>query len=1432
MPELTTRKAQLDSTERKHLESIVTQLRTRAEKDARYWIEVYFALKKEGAEVPSTLTDKEQALRQRLHEAIAREQAGGRSWTKARKLYIKGVGYTLVNRLAALRCMEVRGFLDRAVTRFRADGRTPAADPLIDAYFLAQGEGIWMAFLQACHKQAQEIEILFDLSDPYSLLMGDLADWDGDVDTAESWSTALLDAHVELLQDAGKLLDAVDDAVWRADDVLGWVYEYYNVPDLDAVRKKARGKGLDPEDVPVANQFYTPHWVVRMLTDNSLGKLFLEHEGTLQQTIQNQAARFTPEERKSRDASTAASIEELCAYLVPTDEEGEATDFEHPREIRVFDPACGSGHFLLYAFDVLERIWWKMAPDVPRSEVPTMILQHNLFGVDLDLRACQLAAFNLYLKARTRVETHGGEDFEMPSVGIICADAHVADLDRSHQLFDEVSAGDEKLRDALGSILRAFEQVEGLGSLLDVKGTLVELVDDVDGQMDIFEDADTITLPQLLGRLHETVAEHTSGASFRAKDLRSFLRLLVVLSQDYDVALMNPPYGARERMPKAVRKYVKENYEYTPEFYINFFEIGERLSKKGGRVGMLVPHSFMFRKSFQAFREDFVGERGAFDFLAEFGYDILDNAMVGTVGTVVQVGGAPNKDGGFIRLHDLPKDRKEPVFLKSIFSSTKSDIKRFFRVKNASFGIVPRTPLCYSLPAEVREIHRERRKLDPSAASIEGKKVGTAAKGMDTNDNDRFIRFFWETRSLTGFVPYAKGGSDAWIMPQVVWNLEWNQEGKDLSRAGALLKNKDHFGKEGLTWTYVKRTGRRFGYFPRNGAFDGTGSMLFLEGESPWSTMGILNSDLYHSLFLSLTLERHWLVGHVGRIPWPRKIENISGVEESAKNQFEVVLSGAVKDPQSPYYMAPALLPQSKVDGWFYPDHVFTDEVPDGCSIEFVSGDTSLSLRELAEREEKAVARRKRDLERLASQINDSVYDAFSIEEETRKTILQEIFLRTSEDPEDREVADPGEVALIDNTLRHHVKRLLLHLAFEILEEDDDGIVLLGKESDDEEADLVAKMIDKFEAIWGEYAADRLQEVDDILGRREATDEAYPNLRYWLQNKLFAFHCSEFENTPILWQLNTDRLVSGPKGQGLSCIVDYHQLGPDFFDRLTVRYVEPRKAVLRERRRAANSTSGDPAASAAVRSRAREAVERYDDALRQIDGLEAALRELSQSTPRPWAHEVQPLANETTPKVRHFRKRLEERLKTLDRLHEVASTGWFKDQFSNKFMESVNGNREEWIDALKDLEAACEQFAQPATEPVEAHLYDLLPYFDKLVGSTHYSSNGIFFLNYYFSKGKKLAAKMAGKDESEFTEQQRLVAALARETDKDVALGKEINAACKEMAKPMDAEWKARALEEVMTAGYRPVKKHGVAINITPLAEKKLVPKIVEDKVL
>ncbi|WP_251330656.1 BREX-5 system adenine-specific DNA-methyltransferase PglX [Haloplanus pelagicus] len=1435
---LSQRKAQLDKDEREHLEDVVTEMRERVEDNVEFQL-TQRGLNDEPGDVGSLDEDTQQ-----LVEAIELEAVDGETWSEAFDQYVTGVGYTIVNRLAALRCMEVRDFVDEEVTVFKDDGLTPAAETLVHEAFLLEDEAILEAYHNACDDLAEEIEILFDRSSAYSLI-------DPDDDTFE-----------ELCEK----LDSVPDEVWRADDVLGWVYEYYNVKLLDDLRRKGDREGLEPEDVPPANQFYTPHWVVRMLTDNSLGKLYLEHTGELQDVVDAQES-FAPEERKNRPLSPDESpdIADFCTYLVPSEEEGDPTEFEHPKELRVIDPACGSGHFLLYAFDVLERIW-RAETDLSGAEIPRKILEHNLYGVDLDMRACQLSAFNLYLKGRTRAEAEGADGFNIPEVGIVCADASIAEADGVEAVFDEVAGDDPEVEEALDRILDAFEEVHGLGSLLDVRGTLGDLFEDdaeVGGtQLTLGDDPrESHTLGQVLHSLREAVEQHREGDSFLAQDLRSFVRLLDILAQDYDVALMNPPYGSQNRMPDVVQNYVNNRYSYSAEFYINFFEACESLSKQSGRVGMLVPWSFMFKRAFRGFREDFVGDQGGFDFLAEFGYGVLDNATVGTVGTVVQTNTKSNsKQGTFLRLHDIDTKSKERELLNSI-SGQESGVRRHFEVKLSEFSKIPGTPICYSVPRSVRDLHNIPVKLDAEHADVEGKSVCNAVPGLLTGDDTRFARLHWELNDFDQFKPISKGGSEAWISPQVTETVEWGKSGTRLKRSSTTVRtpHEELYEEPGLTWTYIKRTGRRFGYYP-GGLFSHTGFMMFpREEKSLWQMMSILNSSLYHNLFLSLTTERHWNANEVGSVPWVEKLEDVDELERLGKEQYSIVLKQRLHDPISPYYSHPELLPNRTRPSFGY-QHPHAEQAKSDLDLHVQSPTVDKPIKKAARKAQKKSLIRKNRLEEISDEIDRLIYDEIGIEEETRKNIRQEIFLRTAESPEDREVPDPESVPEVPDNIDEQVKDLVHHFAMEAVREEDDGIIPVY--STDDQPDMLDRIVERFEDAYGEYADDRLIEVDEILGAESAAEEAYPNLRAFVSEDLFDYHVDRMENTPIVWRLTTERLVSDSTGEGFACFLDYHSLDSGLFDRLSNQYLEPQKAELRERRSAANRRRSDDSLSASEQAEAAEQYERCASGLDQIAVFEDVLQELGSTDERDFDVEDRERVAELAPKVAGFREETRKRLETLADLRERKGEAWFQETFSDNFWNAVDEWRDEWLDALDELERACEAYGRPSDEPVEAHLADLFDYFNwRLKGSDHYSSTGILFMTYYFDREGAALLDEDGNPHDTLTEDERLLASLAtglddpslvdREyleamvDDEEIervgdlpplaefkALAEEIDDRCQAVDKQVPSDWADRALSEITTAGYQPNRKHGVEINITPLADAEIVSKTVDDQVL
>ena len=1396
------RKAQLDTAEREHLEAVVEDLRERAEANVAY------QLRQRGLEDEPEDVDVLDDDERELVEAIELEGLEEHTWEEAYEQYVTGVGYTIVNRLAGLRCMEVRGFLDEEVTVFMDSGLTPAGDTVMMREFLEEDEAILTAYREECDRLADEIEILFDRTSAYSLI-------DPDADTYE---------------DLCGLLDEVPDEVWRADDVLGWVYEYYNHAALDGIRKRAHsGGGLRTDDIAAANQFYTPHWVVRMLTDNALGKLYLEETGELRDTVEAQRS-LSATQRKDRALSMAdtPSVADFCTYLVPSDDTGETTSFDHPKEIRVIDPACGSGHFLLYAFDILARIW-RIETQLAPAAIPRKILKHNLYGVDLDLRACQLAAFNLYLKGRSHAEAEGSETFEMPDVGIVCADANIADMNAVEEVFTEVADGQDDIEATLEQILDEFEEVHGLGSLLDVRGTLGELFENEGSRQLTFAqnfDQDH-SLSSVLHNLQDAISEHTADDSLLAQDLRSFVRLLDVLAQDYDVALMNPPYGSGKRMPSEIQTYLSDHYRYYREFYINFFEVCESVTKPNGRIGMLVPWTLLFKRSFQEFREDFVGLHGAFDFLAEYGYGVLDNATVGTVGTVVRKADTSNTAGEFIRLHDIDKGHKEQTF-SEIISGTHDDVKRHYVVDLTEFSDIPGTPLMYSIPEAVRELHDTEQKIDPERADIDGEGIADAVQGLATGNNDRFLRMHWEVAD-DRFKPYAKGGAEAWVLPQLVTAVDWSDNGTELKRApGSVIRNERFYMQPGLTWSYIKRTGRRFGYVPGS-VFDVTGSMLFPNEElSPWLLLSVLNSTIYHGLFLSITPERDWQIEVVGRIPWHEELADVEELESIAKEQYAAFASRKTCDPRHPCYVAAPLVPSAETEP-FYEDS--SHRARRDIETERPSVEPNQSLTTAVREIERWNRRTQQKIERLSTKVDTRIADALGLPEGINDELKTEIFLRTSERRSDREVPAPSDVSDRPDTLESHAKDLVHHFAMKAVRESDDGIIPINPVSD--LPDMVTRLVERFEIVYGAHASDRLAELDDILGATRAGEETYPNLRQFVEEDLFEYHVDRMERTPVLWKLTSERLIADADDEGFACFVDYHQLSNGLFDRLQTRYLEPTKTSLRERRSAADRRRNDQALPTSERASASERYDQCENALQQVAIFEARLQDLAETSPAELDESDRDVAASLAARVSTFRAATRDRLETLDELRELRRSDWFEETFSPSFWETVQTNRDEWIAALDELERACTAYSQATNEPVDADLADLFEYIDDVLGSDHYSSTGVLFMTYYFEREGEPFLNATGEIDASLADAatQRL-ASLAVDLGEYKALAAQITEACEILARALPSSWEERARREITAEGYQPNQNHGVAINITPLADAEIVPKTVDDKVL
>lgn len=531
--------------------------------------------------------------RKLLEVAIERE---GKDYKKARRRYIKYSAFTYLNRIIALRMAEVHGLIDETVvTRAEYGDRSKRERDLLDENpeLVSNPEALAFKALEEAYKEMERyIPYLFDTNDPYSILR----------------------PSITAYRNVRKIIAELPDDVLQEFETLGWAYQYFNNEERREIRNKMRG-APDPDDVPPINQFYTVDWIVKFLVHNTIGKLWLE---------------MHPESELELD------------YLVPVKNEFRLPEKVSVEDIKILDPACGSGHFLLGAFDLLFKMWIEEHPEIPRWQIPSLILERNLYGVDIDLRAAQIAAMALYLKARKTFEMfkEKGAEFELRKINIICADIHFVDGERKARFLSQF--GDRNLRRIVEETLRACENAFEIGSLLRIRQPFERLFESrkkegwdranfVQAQLTKFfpkaipkED----TVEEIVKKIKEFVREATQsrdmGTILFGLDAERAISLVDVLSDYYDVILMNPPYGA---MPPKCKEYAKKHYPRThSDYYTAFIEQAIDLCKPGGYVGALTGRTFMFLKSHQKLREEILRYEALPELVLDLGFNVLDDA--------------------------------------------------------------------------------------------------------------------------------------------------------------------------------------------------------------------------------------------------------------------------------------------------------------------------------------------------------------------------------------------------------------------------------------------------------------------------------------------------------------------------------------------------------------------------------------------------------------------------------------------------------------------------------------------------------------------------------------------------------------------------------------------------------------------------------------
>jgi len=667
-----------------------------------------------------SLPESAVAVRRRVEALLARDILGEGTPERGFDNVKRELAYTLLNRLVGLKAMEARELLflpppegtyhhqDTKDTKQKSNGSdlvssclggescvpeqteviTPIPGQARSRYlrdFRAAGgdrykyeddaeEALLRGGLTAAFRHVtQEIRVLFDPDHEY----------------ASVWPT-----HAVLASVLKMINEELPEDAYRAQDFLGWVYQFFNREEKKRVREENKGTPRTSYELAVINQFYTPSWVVKALVDNTLGRLWLQmHPDS---ALRATAPPPLPDER--------VSDEPVADYLVPRTgeriryqrlgEDGQVETFKRARDIALLDPACGTMHFGQYAFNLFHRMYldeiehagepgWPAAPSVrdPRS-IPAAILEHNLFGIDIDPRAIQIASLSLLLTAKEAALKHGFSplDVRVPRTNLVVANAVDLGEDRLRALVDHIGGriGAADLRHRLFKTLwENLTHVAELGSLVRVREAVGQVLDEwvtararEKGMTKTFGreegrqlelgslgaqaekqralqlelerkvlDAEAHQLQQeLLVAIETEAAEIGVDPAERlfAEDTARGLKLIQMLSRRYDVVIMNPPYGGF--VPK-VKEFVKAAYPLTAnDIYAAFIDRATQIVEPEGYVGALVSSTFVNLTSFEKLRTEILLKRNPLVTMLDLGFGILDDATVEAAAIVLRGG--------------------------------------------------------------------------------------------------------------------------------------------------------------------------------------------------------------------------------------------------------------------------------------------------------------------------------------------------------------------------------------------------------------------------------------------------------------------------------------------------------------------------------------------------------------------------------------------------------------------------------------------------------------------------------------------------------------------------------------------------------------------------------------------------------------------------
>lgn len=812
-----------------------------------------------GTEAPYTLTGNDIRSREKLVTAMERELEQSDYSTVYRNL-LENTASAWFNRLIAIRFMEINDYFSdhlRVLSSVEPGKQDPdlATSPFDSDLEFKEPERQQIIEWKMNHEDDALFQFLFmkKCNELHRVLPGLFEDENDDTEFLMNLSFIEKDGVVY------HLIHDIPEEDWLDQvQIIGWIYQYYNseVKDETFALLKKNVK-ITKERIPSATQLFTPDWIVRYMVENSLGRLWLE--GHPDENLRKEWKYYLDEAEQEPEVLT--QLEEIRREYRKLS----------PEDIKFIDPCMGSGHILVYAFDVLMQIYESCG--YTQRDAARLIVEKNLYGLDIDDRAYQLAYFAVMMKAR-QYNRRVLKDGMKPHVYSIQESNLV---NRNHLKFFGAGLSDKEREDALSQLeglLDTFRDAKEYGSILIVEGYDWELLWRF--VADKGEEAQ--------------ISLESFGLEETAERLRVLVEIGEVMEEKYEVVVTNPPYMGISNGDGKLNNYVKKHYpDSKADLFAVFIERCGQLTKKNGYQAMITQHAWMFLSSFEKLREKLLQE-----------VSIVNMAHLGAR-AFEEIGGEVVQTTSFV-LNNNNLYKYKSTYKRLVFWSAQEEKEKKFLtegeryiVEQSAFDKISGKPIAYTLSNKMLTTFN-----NPTVESISEPRCG-----MNTGDNDYFLRMWYEisnqkmqsycvdlknfhaTNAL--YVPYNKGGQYRKWYGNFDYVIKFDKYHYDLlAQQGNKLPSRQFYFRPAITWTDMSVKGVAFRYEPMGTVFDGSAAVAFTDKSVMLYLLALLNTKYVEILSGILNPTLHFKLGDYCKIPFIFNIDKINKIENLVKNCVEI----------------------------------------------------------------------------------------------------------------------------------------------------------------------------------------------------------------------------------------------------------------------------------------------------------------------------------------------------------------------------------------------------------------------------------------------------------------------------------------------------------------------------------------------------------------